>query len=99
MIHQSYKSSTVIEAPLLAVINKTSSLGLLNLGQLQVVGRQHSCLTSPLHSTRHPAGINALHLVDQVTFNEAHLVYVLCLVVVNSAENSLEFRISGEFVG
>lgn len=62
----------------------------LNLCQLQVVGRQHSRLACPLYPASHPSGVNAFQLVNEIALDEAHLVNVLCLVVVHSSEDALE---------
>lgn len=62
----------------------------LDLGQLQIVGWQHACLASALHTARHPTSIDALQLVDEVALDEAHLVHVLGLVIVHGTEDALQ---------
>lgn len=57
---------------------------------LHIVGGQHAGLAGPLHPTGHPAGIDRLHLEDDIALAEAHLVDVLRLVVVDGPIDALQ---------
>jgi len=57
---------------------------------LHIVGRQHAGFASALHTSRHPARVNGFHLKDHIALTKAHLVRILCLVVINGAINALE---------
>jgi len=54
-----------------------------SLNQLDVVGRNHALVSSPLHNAVHPAVVDHLIQSDAVVLEEAHLVIVLCIVVVH----------------
>ena len=53
-----------------------------SLDQLDVVGRNHALMPSPLYNAVHPALVNHLVQNDVVVLQETRLIIVLCLVVV-----------------
>ena len=53
-----------------------------SLDQLDVVGRNHALMPSPLYDAVHPALVNHLVQNDVVVLQETRLIIVLCLVVV-----------------
>jgi len=55
-----------------------------------IVGGQHAGLAGALHPPGHPAGIDGLHLKDDVALAEADLVDVLRLVVVDGPVDALK---------
>jgi len=60
----------------------------LNHLLLDVVGWKHSNLAGAFNAPRHPTAVDRVHLEDQVTFSEAHLVRVLRFVIVNRSINA-----------
>lgn len=64
----------------------------LNHLLFNVVSRKHSHLASAFNASIHPTAVNRVHLEDQITFNEAHLVFVLSFVIVNCSINALKLK-------
>jgi hypothetical protein len=83
----------MLEVPLdLALWEEGGETSFLDHLLLDVVGGQHAGLACALNSSRHPATVNRIHLKDQISLGEAHLVGVLRFVVVDSTIDSLEWK-------
>lgn len=50
---------------------------------LHIVGGQHALLAGALHAAVHPAFVDLLHVYDQVSVHERHLVVICGSVVVH----------------
>lgn len=59
---------------------------------LHIVGRQHTRSPSPLYRSVHPALIDWLHVMDDVTIPERHLIVIVCCVVIHGPVYGLEAR-------
>lgn len=49
-------------------------------------------MAGAFNASIHPTAVNRVHLEDQITFNEAHLVFVLSFVIVNCSINTLKLK-------
>ena len=64
----------------------------LTLDRLNVIGWQHASLAGALHSAVHPALVDGLHVDDDITVLEGHLVVVGSRIVIQSTHSLLEWE-------
>lgn len=62
---------------------------LLDLNGFDVVGRQHAGLSGTLHGAVHPTLIDGLHIYDDITILEGHLIIVSSGIVVHGTDGFL----------